>query len=146
MESVARFRLATKPGGRAFLDRVYTSAERRWVSTDPLRLALCFTAKEAVAKALGTGLGLSHAATTNCQDIEIRWEPGQERPTATLRGRAAARAAALQLTNVAVCWHHTPWLACAVATATNAPVPLALLAAALREALGDRHEPTPVRP
>lgn len=38
--------------GDRYLERVYTSAERRQTAGDPRRLAACFSAKEAVLKAL----------------------------------------------------------------------------------------------
>ena len=106
------------------------------MSGNPLLLALYFTAKEAVAKALGTGVGLSAVAAVSCQDIEIRWAPGHEQPTVALRRGAAARAADLQLSGVVVCWAHTAWLACAVAVDGDCSVLLASLVAGLREELG----------
>src|SRR5437899_2842455 len=124
-----------KPGGRAFFDRVYTSGERASTSGNPLLLALYYTAKEAVAKALGTGLDLSGAAMVSGKDIEIRWTPGQERPTVALWRGAAARAQYLRLPDVVVCWDHNSQLACAIAVGTDCAVLLASLVAALREAL-----------
>jgi holo-[acyl-carrier protein] synthase len=134
LESIERFNLVTKPGGRAFFDRVYTSGERASASGNPVLLALYYTAKEAVAKALGTGLDLSGAAVSG-KDIEIRWTPGEERPTVVLWRGAAARAESLHVSDVAVCWEHTPRLACAIAVGTDCPALLASLAAGLREAL-----------
>lgn len=135
LEPIARFGLATKPGGRAFLDRVYTPPERASVGGNPLLLGLYFTAKEAVAKALGTGFGLDPAAAVSCHDIEIRWAPGQERPTVALRRRAAARAADSRVSEVVVCWGHTASLAYAVAVDAGCSALLASLVAAFREEL-----------
>jgi phosphopantetheine--protein transferase-like protein len=135
LESVDRFNLVTKPGGRAFFDRVYTSGERSSASSNPVLLALYYTAKEAVAKALGTGLDRSGAARVSGRDIEIHWTPGQERPAVTLRRGAAVRAEQMHLSDVVVCWDHTPRLACAIAVGSDCPALLASLAAALREAL-----------
>ena len=123
LESIARFKLLAKPGGRAFFDRVYTSAEQASASDNPVLLALYFTAKEAVAKALGTGLGLNSAPAVSGKDIEIRWTPGEERPRVALWRGAAARAEYMHLS------------ACAIAVGTDSPVLLAWLVAALREAL-----------
>jgi holo-[acyl-carrier protein] synthase len=41
--------------GERYLERVYTEIERRECRSDPRRLAACFAAKEATAKALGWG-------------------------------------------------------------------------------------------
>lgn len=49
-----------------FIDRVYTPAERLQVMGNTQALAGVFAAKEAVSKALGTGIGKVH-----WQDIEI---------------------------------------------------------------------------
>ncbi|OLC19176.1 MAG: hypothetical protein AUH27_06610 [Chloroflexi bacterium 13_1_40CM_66_19] len=135
LESIARFKLLAKPGGRAFFDRVYTSAEQASASDNPVLLALYFTAKEAVAKALGTGLGLNSAPAVSGKDIEIRWTPGEERPRVALWRGAAARAEYMHLSDVVVIWEHTARLACAIAVGTDSPVLLAWLVAALREAL-----------
>jgi holo-[acyl-carrier protein] synthase len=41
--------------GERYLQRIYTEVERRDCRSDPRRLAACFAAKEATAKALGWG-------------------------------------------------------------------------------------------
>ena len=135
LESIERFNLVMKPGGRAFFDRVYTPGERASTGGNALLLALYYTAKEAVAKALGTGLDLSGAAAVSGRDIEIRWTPGEERPAVALWRGAAARAEQMHLSDVVVCWEHTPRVACAIAVGTDCPGLLASLVAALREAL-----------
>lgn len=135
LESIERFNLVTKPGGRAFFERVYTSGERASARGNPVLLALYYTAKEAVAKALGTGLDLSGAARVSGRDIEIHWTPGQERPSVALWGGAAARAQSMHLPDLTVCWEHTRRVACAIAVGTDCPALLTALAAALREAL-----------
>lgn len=92
--SLARF-------GERFLARVFTPAERAACEEQPERLAARFAAKEAVAKALGAGIG--DVAWT---DIEIGRD-ARGRPTVTLRGPAAARAARLGLTRFALSLSHT---------------------------------------
>lgn len=52
--------------GKRFLNRVYTPAEQAAAKGDPLKLAKRFAAKEAVSKALGTGV-----RGFNLEDIEI---------------------------------------------------------------------------
>jgi holo-[acyl-carrier protein] synthase len=135
LESIERFTLITRPGGHAFFDRVYTSGEQASAGSNPVLLALYYTAKEAVAKALGTGLHPSAAARVSGRDIEIHWTPGEKRPTVALRRAAAVRAESMHLSEVVVCWEHTPRVACAIAVGPDCPGLLASLAAALREAL-----------
>ena len=55
---VNRMGRAIDRGGERFLSRVFTPTERLWASEKPdasRRFALCFAAKEALFKALGTG-------------------------------------------------------------------------------------------
>ncbi|WP_216325692.1 holo-ACP synthase [Deinococcus aestuarii] len=86
------WRRALEVGGEAFCERNFTEGERAWCAGDPARLAARFAAKEAVAKALGTGFrdGVEPG------DIEVvSAEHGQ--PTLRLHGEASARARALRL-------------------------------------------------
>ena len=102
--SIARF-------GDRFLERIFTPGEiaycqRKRASAESF--AARFAAKEAGAKALGTGI--QHGITW--LEIEVAREPGQ-RPTLRLHGRAAAWAAKL---GVRRCWlaiSHTGSLAVA---------------------------------
>lgn len=90
--------------GERFLNRVYTRAEQVYCLRKhhaAESLAARFAAKEAGAKALGTGM--SHGVTW--VEIEVVREPGG-RPTIQFHGRAAeiagtlkARRAALSLTH-----------------------------------------------
>ncbi len=135
LESIERFNLVMRPGGRAFFERVYTSGEQASAGGNPVLLALYYTAKEAVAKALGTGLDVRGAAPVSGRDIEIHWTPGHKRPTVALWRGAAARAQSMHLSDVVVCWEHTPRVACAIAVGSDCPALLATLTAALRQAL-----------
>ena len=94
---IARFG-ATLERTPALRERLFTPEERGL----PLQsLAARFAAKEAVAKALGTGIG-----EFAWRDIEIgRDERGQ--PTVTLHGPAQARAQTLGLTHFALSLSHT---------------------------------------
>ncbi len=72
--------------GERFVERILTPAERREYAESglPLRLlAKRFAAKEAVAKALGTGIGRG----VSWQDIEISHD-GAGKPLASLSGGA----------------------------------------------------------
>lgn len=83
-ESVARF-------GARFLQRVFTPSERSICNARTESLAGRFAAKEAVAKALGTGIWRGGVVWT---DIEIQRAPNGE-PLLLLHNAAAQRAAAL---------------------------------------------------
>ena len=78
--------------GSRFLHRVFTPAELEQAQWRIERLASRFAAKEACAKALGTGIG-----AIAWREIEVLREPGGK-PALRLHGQAAARAAALGLT------------------------------------------------
>jgi holo-[acyl-carrier protein] synthase len=73
------------------LRRVFTSGEIALAGGHVERLAGRFAAKEACAKALGTGIG-----QVSWQEIEIVRLPGGK-PALRLSGQAAARAARLGL-------------------------------------------------
>jgi phosphopantetheinyl transferase (holo-ACP synthase) len=82
----------------AFLETWFTEPERTFAQADPLRQTLCWCAKEAVAKALGTGF-----TGVRPQEIEVL---GWRGPTLRVRlsGQAAARLAALHLGPPEVTW------------------------------------------
>lgn len=79
--------------GERFLLKVFTERERAQAEGRIERLVGRFAAKEACAKALGTGIGKDAA----WHEIEIMRLPSGN-PTLVLSGRAAARAAELGLT------------------------------------------------
>lgn len=81
--------------GDRFLDRVFTARERTICHGRMESLAGRFAAKEAVAKALGTGIWRQGIRWT---DIEIDREPTSGKPVLRLHGAARARAEALGAT------------------------------------------------
>ncbi len=103
-DGIARF-------GDRFLNRFFTPDERADCEDQPHRLAARLAAKEAVAKALGTGIG-----DVSWKDIEIR---GGERgrPHLVLHGAAAAMSAELGLTEWDISLTHTAELSSAMAVA-----------------------------
>ena len=95
--------------GSRFLDRVYTGAEQAYCLRKRKAaesFAARFAAKEAGAKALGTGI--SHGV--NWLEIEVVREPSG-RPTLRFHGRAAEFAARLNATRAALSITHTATLA-----------------------------------
>lgn len=98
--------------GERFLNRFFTSGEREDCGDQPYRLAARIAAKEAVAKALGTGIG-----DVKWVEIEIRVNNPRKRPTLRLHGAAATLSGELGLTDWDVSLAHTKDLASAVAIA-----------------------------
>ena len=97
--------------GQRFLDRVYTAAEQAYClrkRKSAESFAARFAAKEAGAKALGTGI--THGV--NWLEIEVSREPGG-RPTLQFHGRAAEFAARLGAARAALSITHTDELAMA---------------------------------
>jgi holo-[acyl-carrier protein] synthase len=97
--------------GRRFLDRVYTSGEQEYClrkRKSAESFAARFAAKEAGAKALGTGI--SHGVSW--LEIEIVREPSG-RPNLHFRGRAAQIATRLGVAHAALSITHTADLAMA---------------------------------
>jgi holo-[acyl-carrier protein] synthase len=98
---IPRLEAAIERHGERFLARIFTPTEREQCGLNYASLAARFAAKEAVAKALGTGLGA--VAFT---DIEIaRGKSGE--PLLKLSGQALAVADELQLTEWAISLSHT---------------------------------------
>jgi holo-[acyl-carrier protein] synthase len=94
-----------------FVNRVFTPAEQELAGGRTPSLAGRFAAKEAVSKALGTGIGRVH-----WQDIEILRGPAGE-PVLQLHGLAREVAAGLGLTEWSVSISHGRTHAVAVAVA-----------------------------
>ncbi len=109
---IDRVRQSVRRFGERFLDRVYTEAEQAYCRGRAPQLAGRFAAKEAVSKALGTGIRRIH-----WQNIEILPNKAGA-PRVTLRGRADERFAALGLTSIEVSISHSRENAVAVAVAS----------------------------
>ena len=103
--------------GLRFLERVFTQEELQEGRRRITWLAGRFAAKEACAKALGTGVGASVA----WRDMQVLRQPSGK-PSLRLSGDAAARAAALGIAQLDLSISHTHQYAIAVVVAltTNA--------------------------
>jgi holo-[acyl-carrier protein] synthase len=108
---IARLEEAITRHGKRFLERIYTPGELAEVGRNLPSLAGRFAAKEAVAKALGTGIGL-----VAWREIEVLHGPQRE-PVLHLHGAAASRANDLGLCNWSISLSHTHTHAVAVAVA-----------------------------
>lgn len=105
-DSIARY-------GDRFLSRVFTGGEiaycRRKLRSADESFAARFAAKEAAAKALGTGI----ARGVSWTEIEVQRRPG-ERPSLHLTGRALQRAEAMGVRYLHLTLSHSREFATAV--------------------------------
>jgi holo-[acyl-carrier protein] synthase len=111
LAEIGRIQQSIERYGQRFLDRVYTAAEQAYCKrkrNSAESFAARFAAKEAGAKALGTGI--SHGV--NWLEIEVVREPSG-RPTLQFHGRAAERAQRLGATHAVLSITHTNDLAMA---------------------------------
>jgi holo-[acyl-carrier protein] synthase len=104
---------------KRFIQRVYTPAEREILGEDNEALAGRFAAKEAVSKALGTGIGY-----VRWQDIEIL-DGRYGEPVLNLYGNAVKIAEQLALDTWSVSISHSRNHAVAVAVALGQSGPVA---------------------
>lgn len=105
-------RVLTRYGDR-FCDRLFTPREQEQCAGRPTSLAGRFAVKEAVVKALGTGIG-----DITWKEVEIISDE-RGRPMLTLHGTAAWLAAELGLAGWAVSLSHTDTHAIGMAVAMN---------------------------
>ena len=108
---IQRIHQSVERYGKRFLRRVYTAAEQAYClrkKNASESLAARFAAKEAAAKALGTGM--SHGVTW--VEIEVVREPSG-RPTIAFHGRAREIANRLGVQSTALSLTHTRDLAVA---------------------------------
>ncbi len=101
--------------GDRFFDRFYTNQELIDSNGQTPALAARIAAKEAVAKALGTGIG-----DIAWKEIEVINGPRRE-PQLRLHGQAQELAISMGLTDWAISLSHTEQHAVAVAVAFNIP-------------------------
>jgi holo-[acyl-carrier protein] synthase len=87
--------------GKRFLDRIYTPSEQEYCRGRAPNLAGRFAAKEAVMKALGTGI-----RGVGWKEIEVVRQRGKA-PTIKLHGRAAKRAEAMGINEMALSISHS---------------------------------------
>jgi len=111
MIEIARIEHGYQRLGERFLNRFFTPGEREDCNDKPYRLAARLAAKEAVAKALGTGIG-----PISWIEIEIRSDEC-DRPVLHLHGAAAAVSDELGLTQWDISLTHTRDYASAIAVA-----------------------------
>ena len=114
---VGRVRGVFEKHGERFLQRVYTEREVLQCRGKATRLAGRFAAKEAISKALGTGL--HGVAWREMEIVQLR----SGRPTVTLHGRAKQRAELLGLSAFDVSIADLNEFSIAVAVAVQTALP-----------------------
>ena len=87
--------------GNRFLKRIYTDGEIKYCRGRAPQLASRFAAKEAVMKALGTGI-----RGVGWRDVEVTRKRGMA-PDIKLHGRAQKRASQIGLTGLAISLSHS---------------------------------------
>src|ERR1700694_3829765 len=108
---IGRIQQSVERFGQRFLDRIFTAAEQAYCMRkrkSAESLAARFAAKEAAAKALGTGISYG----VNWLEIEVVREPGGG-PTIRFHGRASEIASRLGVARAALSITHTGDLAMA---------------------------------
>ena len=103
--------------GERFLNRIYTIPEQRYCRGRTRHFATLFAAKEAAAKALGTGLAYLSRTGVEFHDLQITADT-TGRACLTLSGTAQARAATLGWTEWAVSLSASRMYAVALVVAT----------------------------
>ena len=114
---IARIQESLDRFGSRFLNRVFTPAEQAYClrkRRSAESLAARFAAKEAAAKALGTGISRG----VNWLEIEVIREPGG-RPGIRFHGRAAEFASQLGVVHSALSLTHTDSLSMASVVLEN---------------------------
>lgn len=108
MIEMERIEAAVKKGGERFLRRIYTESELIICGGSTLSLSCRFAGKEAVMKALGTGV-----KGVGWREIEILAD-NLGKPVVRLYGRAKDRAAELNLKEFSISLSDTRQFAIAV--------------------------------
>lgn len=114
---VDRVRKVYEHHGERFLQRVYTEHEIQQCRGKVTRLAGRFAAKEAISKALGTGL--HGVAWREMEIVQLR----SGRPTVTLHGRAKQRAEQLGISAFDVSIADLAQISIAIAIAVQTHLP-----------------------
>lgn len=114
LSEVARIEALIARYGARFLDRVFTTQEQAYCNGRVTSLAARFAIKEAVAKALGTGMG----EQVTWREVEVV-NDAQGKPLLLLHGKTRAHAESLGLQQWAISLSHTEALAIAFVVATG---------------------------
>lgn len=108
---ISRFRQLNPAIREKFFKRVFTESELAYIGESFQRAAGIFAAKEAVAKALGCGIG-----PISWQEINIS-HTSENQPKAILQGNAKEKAESLNIEQWSISITHTKDTAAAIAVA-----------------------------
>lgn len=111
---ISRIQDVLERHGDRFLRRVYTDGELTYAGKRPSALAARWAAKEATAKALGTGIG-----PVSFQEVEVVCN-ARGKPELSLHGNAAQLATHLRLSHFALSLSHAADYAVAFVVAQQA--------------------------
>ena len=111
---IDRIRQVAERYGDRFLNRIYTPGEQRYCRGRAAQLASRFAAKEAVMKALGTGV-----RGIGWREVEVVRKHGGP-PEIVLHARAESRAGRMGITRLAVSLSHSNEFAVASVVAEGA--------------------------
>ena len=111
---IERIKLTFSRYPRRFLDKIYTPGEQAYCRGRAPQLASRFAAKEAVMKALGTGV-----RGVGWRDIEVQRKRGRA-PEIVLHNRAKARAEKMGIVRIAISLSHSREFAIASVVAVTA--------------------------
>ncbi len=111
MVEISRIQAVLERQGDRFLRRVYTDRELAYANGRPSALATRWAAKEATAKALGTGIG-----PVSFREIEVVCD-ARGKPELYLHGNAARLAARLHLSQFVLSLSHAADYALALVVA-----------------------------
>jgi len=100
---IARIEKSIQRHGKRFLKRIYTEGELNYCQERLESLAGRFAAKEAAAKALGTGIWRAGIEWT---DIEVKRDPESGAPQLILHQAAKEQATQLKLTEWSISISH----------------------------------------
>jgi holo-[acyl-carrier protein] synthase len=113
MIEILRIRRVAAQYGERFLNRIYTDQEQRYCRGRASQLATRFAAKEAVMKALGTGI-----RGVPWKEVEVVRRPGRA-PTIVLHGKASQQAKRMGIEQIAVSLTHSKDFAIAFVVAES---------------------------
>ena len=105
---IGRFQQVLDRHGQRFLDRIFTRREQDYCGLRVPELAARFAAKEAVMKALGTGV-----RGIGWREIEVLAN-ARGKPVVLLHGRAIRRANSIGMREIEISLTHERDLACAM--------------------------------
>ena len=108
---ISRFRQLNPAICEKFFERVFTEDELGYINGSFQRAAGMFAAKEAIAKALGCGIG-----PVSWQEIQIMHNSDKQ-PGVVLRGNAEEKARSLNIEQWSISITHTKDTAAAIAVA-----------------------------